>query len=93
MTAAGQFTAARTEALAQLGSTAPAVPGFVSRAIALVIDVFAMALACMFITLIVAWTGTFLRMGTFSGGPHLVDLGHASRSSWWVYFTCRCRGR
>ena len=74
MTAAGHFTAARTAALAQLGSTAPAVPGFVSRAIALVIDVFVMAVACMFMTLIFAWTGTFLRMGAFSGGPHLVDL-------------------
>jgi uncharacterized RDD family membrane protein YckC len=75
LNAAGHFTAARTEALAQLGSTAPAVPGFVSRALAVVIDVFVMALACMFMTLIFAWTGTFLRLGTVSGGPHLLDLG------------------
>ena len=75
MNAAGHFTAGRTHALAQLGSAAPAVPGFVSRGIALVIDVFVMAVACMFMTLIFAWTGTFLRMGTFAGGPHLVDWG------------------
>jgi len=75
LNAAGHFTAERTQALARLGSTAPAVPGFVSRAIALVIDVFVMALACMFATYIVAWTGTFLRMGTISGGLRLVDLG------------------
>jgi uncharacterized RDD family membrane protein YckC len=73
--AVGDFTAKRTQALAQLGSTTPAVPGFVSRGIALVIDVFVMALACIFTTLILAWTGTFLRMGTVSGGPRLVDVG------------------
>ena len=84
MTAARYFTAARTEALAQLGSTAPAVPGFVSRAIALVIDVFVMALACMFLTLIVAWTGTFLRMGTFSGVARMWAPQYCER-------TCRCR--
>jgi uncharacterized RDD family membrane protein YckC len=75
LNAAGHFTAERTQALAQLGSTKPAVPGFVSRAIALVIDVFVMALACMFTTYILEWTGTFLRMGTVSGGPRVVVLG------------------
>ena len=87
------FTAERTQALAQLGSTAPAVPGFASRAIALVIDIFVMALACMFTTLILAWTGTFLRMGTLSARPIWLTWAHASRSSWWASFTCRCRGR
>jgi uncharacterized RDD family membrane protein YckC len=75
LNAEAHFTEERTRALARLGSTSPAVPGFVSRALALVIDIFVMALACMFTTYIVAWTGTFLRMGTISGGPRLVDVG------------------
>ena len=75
MNAAGAFHRGAHPGARTARIHAPAVPGFVSRAIALVIDVFVMALACMLTTYILAWAGTFLRMGTISGGPRLVDWG------------------
>jgi uncharacterized RDD family membrane protein YckC len=50
------------------------LPGFVSRALAFIVDIFAMAAFCVIATQAITLTGQFFRIGSFALGRRLMEF-------------------
>jgi len=69
------FFSERRQALLLLDSSLPVVPGVASRLAAFVVDIFSIAVACMFSTYAITWTAELFRLGTLPIGHRVVSVG------------------
>ena len=87
MTTHARFADERRRALEQLGQSAPAVPGLISRGLAFLVDIAVMMVVAVTATYLIAWTGEFFRMEKLPIGRRVLDF--ASRAAvllvWLLY--------